>query len=64
MAADRQDATAPASLSEVRATLLRVADRLSSMEKTLSPSKFNFLSKDQLTKTKEQILIRDLISNK
>ena len=64
MAADRQDATAPASLSEVRATLLRVADRLSSMEKTPSPSKFNFLSKDQLTKKKERILIRDLISNK
>ena len=36
--ADRQDASA--SLNEVRATLLRVADRLSAMEETPSPSKY------------------------
>ena len=38
--ADRQQAEPSASLSEVRATLLRVADRLSSMEETPSPSKY------------------------
>ena len=38
-AADLQD-TAPAGKSEVRATLLRVADRLSSMEETPSPSTY------------------------
>ena len=38
-AADRQDVAAPASKDEVRATLSRVADRLSSMEETPSPSK-------------------------
>ena len=36
---DRADCTI-ASLREVRATLLRVADRLSSMEETPSPSKY------------------------
>ena len=39
-AADRQDAAAPARQSEVRATLLRVADRLSSTEETPSPSTY------------------------
>ena len=39
--ADRRDAEpSAASLSEVRATLLRVADRLSSLEETPSPSKY------------------------
>ena len=38
-AADRQDVAAPASKDEVRATLSRVADCLSSMEETPSPSK-------------------------
>ena len=37
---DLRDAAPSASLSEVRATLLRVADRLSSMEETPSPSKY------------------------
>ena len=41
MVADRQDTAAQyASLSEVTAALLRVADHLSSMEKTKSPSKY------------------------
>ena len=45
MVADREDTAAQsASLSEVRATLLRVADSLSSMEKTPSPSNYRATS--------------------
>ena len=33
-------------------------------DQSTTNSKFNFLSKDQLTKKKDRILIKDLISNK